>query len=50
MNYPVDDLLGGRMGGSTAQVDGVTSSQHRIIYFLILAAIAYFLWHYSQTH
>lgn len=49
MNYPVDDFIGGRSGGSTAQVDGVTSGKHRIIYFLVLAAVAYGLWHYSQT-
>ena len=50
MNYPIDDFLGGRMGGSTSQVDGVTTNQHRIIVILVLAAVALFLWHWSQTH
>lgn len=50
MNYPVDDFLGGRMGGSTSKVDGVQGGQFRVVYFLVLLFVAYFLWHYSQTH
>ncbi len=49
MNYPIDDFLGAKPGASSS-VDGATTKKGRIVFMLVLAGVAYYLWHYSQTH